>query len=167
MKFSDILQMTKPSNYRVNVGWKYLKKHIGRDRNPPFDINPDFQRGHVWTKEQKIAYVEFKLKGGSGSDIIQTNCPGWMNDFRGPYVLVDGKQRLTAVLDFLDDKLPVFNHYYSEFEGRIPHTCDFIWCVNDLETKKEVLAWYVELNTGGTLHTKEEIDKVLEMIRKG
>jgi hypothetical protein len=29
-----------------------------------------------------------------------------------------------------------------------------------------VLAWYVELNTGGTPHTKEEIDKVLEMIKK-
>lgn len=167
MKFTDIPQLTKAPSYKVNVGWRYLKEHINRDRRPSFNMNPDFQRGRVWTKKQKIAYVEFKLRGGSGSDIIQTNCPGWMNDFRGPYVLVDGKQRLNAVLDFLDDKIKVFNHYYySEFEDNIHHSCDFLWCVNDLKTRKEVLIWYLELNTGGTPHTKAEIEKVKKLLEQ-
>ena len=164
MKFSEITKVTRSPNYRVNVGWKYLHEHINKNRNPAFDPDPDFQRGHIWTPEQKIAYVEFKIRGGYGSDVIQTNCPGWMNDFRGPYELVDGKQRLSAVLDFLEDKIKAFGHYYSEFEDRLPSNAEFIWCVNDLPTRKDVLVWYVELNTGGTPHTQEEINKVKEMI---
>ena len=27
-------------------------------------FNPDFQRGHVWTEGQQIAFMEFLLKGG-------------------------------------------------------------------------------------------------------
>lgn len=30
--------------------------------------------------------------------------------------------------------------------------------VNDLKTEKEVLQWYVDMNAGGTPHTKEEIE---------
>jgi hypothetical protein len=32
--------------------------------------------------------------------------------------------------------------------------------VNDLKSKKEVLTWYIEMNAGGTPHSKEEIDRV-------
>lgn len=166
MKFSEIPRVTRSPNYMVNVEWRHLHEHINRDRTPAFNSNPDFQREHIWTPRQKIAYVEFKLKGGYGSNIIQTNCPGWMNDFKGPYELVDGKQRLNAVLDFLNGKLKAFNHYYSEFEGRLPSDAEFIWCVNNLPTRKEVLTWYVELNTGGTPHTDKEINRVIELIKK-
>ena len=31
---------------------------------------------------------------------------------------------------------------------------------NNLKTRKEVLQWYIEMNNGGTPHTKEEINRV-------
>jgi hypothetical protein len=129
------------------------------------DLNPDFQRGHVWTREQQIAYVEFKLRGGRGSNTILFNCKGWMHSFEGPYVLVDGKQRITAVLAFLHDEIPAFGHLYSEFTGKLRMTgADFVIQVNDLKTRAEVLQWYIELNAGGTPHTQEEIEKVKQLL---
>ena len=34
------------------------------------------------------------------------------------------------------------------------------------ETEEDVLTWYIEMNTGGTPHTKEEIDKVKQLLEE-
>jgi hypothetical protein len=38
--------------------------------------------------------------------------------------------------------------------------------INDLKTKKEVLQWYLDFNTGGTVHTEEEIVKVKKLLEQ-
>ena len=38
--------------------------------------------------------------------------------------------------------------------------------INDLQTEKEVLQWYVDMNARGTPHTCDEIDRVTRMIQK-
>ena len=32
--------------------------------------------------------------------------------------------------------------------------------VNNLQTREELLTWYLEMNTGGTPHSDEEIERV-------
>ena len=77
---------------------------------------------------------------------------------------VDGLQRLTAALAFLHDEIPAFGHYYSEYEDKLPFDVDFIFNVNDLKTKAEVLQWYIEMNAGGTPHDSKEIDRVKALL---
>jgi hypothetical protein len=90
---------------------------------------------------------------------------GFAQADRGPFVLVDGKQRLEAVRSFLRDEVPVFGgHKCSQLEGRIPNSAFFYFNVNDLGTNAEVLQWYLDLNTGGVVHTTEELDKVRAML---
>lgn len=167
MKFSSIPRLTIPANYRVNQDWRGLEDVLHRyqyDRIAKLDMDPEFQRGHVWTEDQQIAYVEFKLRGGSGSNEIQFNCVGWMSTFKGPFVLVDGKQRLNAVLRFLHNEIPAFGYLYRDYEDRLPNHAEFIFCVNNLPNMKSVLNWYLEMNSGGTPHTQEELDKVRKML---
>jgi hypothetical protein len=166
-KFSDIPKLTKAANYRVNADWKFLEETLEHWADHNLNLDPDFQRGHVWTEEQQIKYVEFCLRGGQSAREILFNQAGWMIDFRGEMVLVDGKQRLQAVRRFMNNEIPVFGHYFKEYEDRIPSSYGyFIFCVNDLNTRDEVLQWYLEFNTGGTPHTQDEIDKVKEMLKK-
>ena len=176
LSFREIKQLTNGANYRVNQSWQYLIEALEgyKGRYLHLDLDPEFQRGHVWTEQQQIAYVNFKLRGGSGSNEIQFNCAGWMGDFRGPFVLVDGKQRLQAVLRFLNDDLPVLHGeagrekgwLFSEIGGRLPYNIDFLFCVNNLATMEEVYKWYIELNSGGTPHTEEELNKVRAMLNQ-
>ena len=35
-----------------------------------------------------------------------------------------------------------------------------------LKTRKEVLQWYLDFNTGGVIHTDKEINKVKDLLRK-
>lgn len=162
---------TPMPNYRVNVMWDYLEEHLShwqddRDGAGKLDLDPDFQRGHVWTPEQQTAYVEYILKGGMSGREIYFNCTGWMKDWRGPFVIVDGKQRLHAAREFMANRVPVFGgHYRKDIEGRLSLNAQFLFNVNDLKTRAEVLKWYLEMNTGGTPHTADEIEKVQSMLK--
>lgn len=176
-RIQDIPKFTQRCRYSVHVGWGFLREQLenyGKRYEDSslalLEMNPDFQRGHVWTKEQQIAYVEFKIRGGSGADHIYFNCAGWMGDYKGPFVLVDGLQRITAVLAFLDDKIKAFGYYLSEYEDKkmllrnISDMC-FVFNINDLDSYDDVLRWYLEMNEGGTPHTKEELDKVRKLLK--
>jgi len=129
-------------------------------------LNPDFQRGHVWAEDQQISYIEFLLKGGKSARIIYFNHPNWMGNWQGDFVCVDGLQRLTAVMRFFNNEIKVFDTYYKDFEDKLHSDIDLIFNVNNLKTKKEVLQWYLEMNSGGTIHTEEEISRVKELLKK-
>jgi hypothetical protein len=170
LNFQSIPRFTRNPSYRVNVEWKYIPETLQRwqDRNDefPLDLDPDFQRAHVWTPEQQTAFIEYCLKGGRSGRDIYFNCVGWQNKYDGPFVIVDGKQRLHAVLQFLDSKVPILGGYYfKDIEGVLPsHEAELVFHVNDLPTRKDVLQWYLELNTGGTPHTAEEISKAKALL---
>jgi hypothetical protein len=52
----------------------------------------------------------------------------------------------------------------SEFTGRLDFSAGFKIHIARLQTRKEVLDWYVNFNSGGTVHPKKEIDRVKKMI---
>ena len=161
-RFRDIPQFNLHVAYSVDVSWSFLPKWLKQEfEDGHLDMDPDFQRGHVWTLEKQSAFVEFMLRGGDSSRNIYFNCAGYMQPSESTeYVLVDGKQRLTAVTKFLDNQVPVFNGYYfNDFQDR-PTSLRFRININNLETRAEVLQWYIDLNTGGVVHSKEEIDRV-------
>lgn len=62
MKFKDIPQMAQSGSYHVNIAWRYLKGWIeSQKEDMNLQLNPLFQRGHVWTEEQQIANLEIEL----------------------------------------------------------------------------------------------------------
>lgn len=165
MNFLDFKTKTTPSNYRTCQNWQYLDSTLHRYvTHYSLDINPDFQREHVWSKQQQIDYIEFKISGGICSNEIYFNCVGWMNDFIGPFVLIDGKQRLNAVMRYLRNEIKAFGYFMNEIEGKLPSYCEFIFNINDLKTRNDILKWYLEINYSGTPHSQQELDRVKQLI---
>lgn len=167
------------SNHAVDVDLGYLEWHLRREVELGLDLDPPYQRAHVWTEAQRVAFVEYLLRGGKTGvtvvvghvgDIVMldpTTC-GYQH-----YSLVDGKQRLDAVRAFLRDDLPVFAHPgrptgYLASELSRAHTRSFIVrlrfeCIL-FPSYADLLRHYVRLNAGGTPHTAEEIAKVRAML---
>jgi len=168
MNFKDIPQFTSDGNYRVDICLRDLIYTMDRyQQKDDIDMNPDFQRGHVWDSEKQIAFVEFMLRGGKSARMIYLNHPNWMTSFEGRLTLVDGKQRLTAALKFMNNELQVFDgNYFKDFTGGMTFFVGFTFCINDLKTRAEVLQWYLDLNAGGVVHTNEEIEKVRNLLDK-
>ncbi len=166
MKFKDIPKFTSDGSYQVNMPISsvtaWIKEH---QEDLGLQLNPDFQRGHVWTEEQQINYIEYLLKGGKSARVIYFNHPNWMGNWTGEFVCVDGLQRLTAVMKFMNNEIPAFGCYYKDFEDT-PRNIDLLFNINNLKTRKEVLQWYIEFNSGGTVHTEEEINRVKVLLEQ-
>lgn len=162
MRFKDLPRLTKVGSYYVTYELKYFIPHILEEIEEGLILNPDFQRGHVWTEEQQVKFIEYFLMGGD-TGIIHFNAPCWPNvDNDGTYVCVDGLQRLTAFMRYYNNEIKAFGYYYKEMEGRPDNIIKI--SVNNLKTRKEVLQWYIEMNSGGTPHSNEEISKVKKLL---
>ena len=166
MRFRDIPQLTQTARYVVDTSWDYLESQLASyDERGELDLNPPFQRAHVWDEEKQHRYVEYILRGGKSSRDIYFNQAGWMRGYDGPMYLVDGKQRLEAVRKFLRGELAIFEGCrFSDYTDRLPLEAGFRFHVNNLATYPEVLQWYLDLNDGGVAHTQEELDKVRQML---
>jgi len=169
-RFQDIPQFTKNATWKVDVSWSFLPGfYVDHVMNYNLNVYPEFQRGYVWTLEQQVRYVQYILQGGTSGKDLYSNCVGWNHALTpGEYVLVDGRQRLRAVLGFLANEFPIFGgNYFRDYTDRLSITqASFRWYVNDLETRDEVMQWYIDLNAGGTVHSQDEIDKVRRMMGK-
>ena len=168
MKFRNIKRFPN-INYRVNVGIEYIPDKIKgwceRGLGCDLQLNPDFQRGNVWTEKQQIAYIEYLLKNPTTGKEIYFNHPNWMGNWKGDFVLVDGLQRLITLLKFMNNEIPAYSILYKDYEGKIPSDINLVFNVATLKTRKEVLQWYLDFNIGGTIHSKEEIKKVKLLLK--
>lgn len=169
--YSNIRALTRPCNYSVHIPLQHLKQTIeGYMADYQVEITPDFQRNHVWTDDMRILFMEYMLRGGKAGMELYWNCPEFgqrCNDeqMNRTLILVDGLQRYTAAQMFLDNKIPVFGHYADEFEDSLRVLGrGFVFYINDLASRKEVMQWYVEMNENRVAHTDEEIQRVKKMI---
>lgn len=170
-RFQDVPQFTRPGGYSINVPWGSVERTLVEfDSGDGIDLDPDFQRGHVWNESQQVRYVEFVLRGGRSGREVLFNKSGWnmrSQDRGEPCVLVDGKQRLQAVRRFMNDEIRAFGTLRSGYTDTLSMTGpQFVFTVNDLKTREEVLQWYVDLNDGGVVHAPEEIARVRELIEE-
>lgn len=131
------------------------------------DVSPDYQRGHVWTDAQRSAFVGYWLQGGTTPTLWVWEPPEIMG--KGPrHELIDGKQRLTALLMWWHDEIA------ADVDGRMifardtdkrfrVHHMIHLTFVR-LATRTDVLRFYLRLNGGGTPHSPEELARVRALL---
>lgn len=87
-----------------------LAERAGTDKK--IILDPPYQRNVVWDDERKAGFINSLLKGINSHHLIfnmdeQNNC-----------ICMDGKQRITAIVEFSHNKFPVnydnVSYYYNE-----------------------------------------------------
>jgi hypothetical protein len=167
------------AKYEVDTHWHFVERmlhSLGKDYGG-LDLVPDYQRGHVWTREQQAHFIENVMRGAVASSglVIQLNCPNFdglttpspKRDLPDGVQCVDGLQRLTAVRLFMDGKVSAFGMTKDEFRGSefdpTRMTFRLKFAVFSFERKVELLDHYLALNAGGTPHPASEIARVTGM----
>lgn len=131
-------------------------------------FNPWYQRGLVWSNEQKELFIKALLKG-----VVRLTPTYVFNGFSSDtklYEVLDGKQRLTTLLEFVRNEFTVDGIYYKDWgyeDVRAFHKLPLVYTLVDgFDDKGLTLALKVELflqlNSYG-----EAVDKAhLEMIKE-
>lgn len=180
--WQDIPQFPRAS-YEIDVAWPYLETTLNFFRDMGADFDPDFQREHVWTEEQRVRWLEYVLRGGEISRTLIFACSDWNSSGRNAapgyfLALADGKQRLETVQRFLRGEIRIFRGAvllggktappeglaFEEFGGAFRSMLyGFRFRVVETPTRLDVLNLYLSINTGGTAHSPAEIARVTAM----
>jgi hypothetical protein len=153
IKFRDIY---KPVSYRnIDIDIEYLEEWVDHFN---VDLDPDYQRGHVWTKEQREAFVGFVLQGGSPPPIYINN----LYVKQGYKEVIDGKQRIVSLLKWLNGDIPAaLSTGLKVWREELDHCKNLSISSREVELdRKGVLEFYLLLNGGGTVHSEEELQRV-------
>ncbi|ALY07169.1 hypothetical protein VmeM32_00183 [Vibrio phage vB_VmeM-32] len=84
-------------------------------------------------------------------------------------VIVDGLQRMTAINDYLNDKIPAYGFLYSELlkEARprmIFNRLHLTVTVLTFESEREVVQFYIDINRGIT-HSNDDIKRAEDYLK--
>ena len=162
----------------VSVTLKFLDQMV----NPPptamagetLLLSPEYQRGDRWTMRQKREFVGSYLEGVPIPPVYaqryhdKTHVPSGKREVDMPDEVLDGNQRLTALLGW----------FHGEFPAELADGREIWYRDTDEVDRRAVpmitihyvdlalvdrLTFYLKLNRGGTPHTDEEIAMVRAM----
>lgn len=173
LEHAEVIEFTKSNISYYN---QCLESLISKYFVFGIDMNPEYQRGLVWTEEQKVKLIDSIFNNVSiGAFVLAEK--KWFTDGKVTsemYEIVDGKQRLTAIVDFISSKFQYKGKYYHELAPITRHKFEdqqvLIGLLNldktDTEyNKKQVIEQFIRLNENGTIVDKKIIDKAKELIK--
>lgn len=138
------------------------------------ELNPEFQRGHVWTTQQQVKFLENLMRGliDNSGLTIRFNNPSWISpqekdsDLKIKTVCIDGLQRITAVRKFINNEIAPFGLLFTQFPRSFLRPLCLTMCIYELQYMKDVLQLYLDINSGGTPHSKKSLEKVKLMLKE-
>lgn len=142
--------------YEINVDLESIKFELSRHS---VNLSPSYQKGSVWTLEQRENFMGHLLSGGEVLPIIWQKIPA------GRYIeILDGKQRTETILKWLDGEFAAKLSngqmiYVNELDNLSFVLLKFKYINLPFEERKQ---FYVRFNSAGTPHTKEQLQAALE-----
>lgn len=136
------------------------------------NISPDYQRGRVWSDDQCSRFIGYLAEGGE--------CPPiWVQrwaDATIPDEVIDGLQRITAILRFLKNEVPMeltdgTRVYLRDLDADTARILTsntgpvVLFQYVQYESRADVLRTYIRLNRGGTPHSDAEIARVQHLLQ--
>ena len=111
----DATENTNPNEYAskrellkktkiVRQTWSILEI-FQKIRDGKLILDPDYQRREIWGADKKTAFIESLFMDIMIPPIYVVEIPGDDLLEENKYEVVDGKQRLTAIKEFLEGKL--------------------------------------------------------------
>lgn len=126
------------------------------------DLEPFFQRGTVWNTRRQQYFIDSLLRGWGTPKLFL-----WKLSERS-YQCLDGKQRITSLLNFMDDGYPLHSEFSGELGGKKYSDLsvtqqdaihDYVFAVEIItsSTQEEVVELFKRLQGGSPLNFGEKV----------
>lgn len=129
------------------------------------DFDVDYQRDHVWKLEDKVALIDSIFNNiDIGKFVFVQRDWNVKDQF---YEIIDGKQRLSALREFYEDRFKYKGFYFSELSPLdkhkfLDHGITYGYLENP--SKEAIFETFIKLNTCGKPMAKKHIDHVKELL---
>jgi uncharacterized protein with ParB-like and HNH nuclease domain len=136
------------------------------------DLNPEYQRGNVWKPYQKVDLIDSIFNNIDIGKFAVIKRP-WGPDSSKPmtpklYEMLDGKQRLTAIIEFY---LGLFTYKGKTYDqlGPLDQQHFKYYRISEAETEpltdEQKYRYFLKLNTTGTPVDPDHMKKVEGMLK--
>mgnify|MGYP006304454475 CR=1 FL=1 len=128
------------------------------------DFDVEYQREHVWTIKDKVSLIDSIFNNIDIGKIVLVQRDYSADVF---YEVLDGKQRITAIRDFYEDRFKYNGYYYSELSRTDKHKFgNHAIALGYLENpdKHAIFESFIKLNTCGKPMAKKHIDHVQKLL---
>jgi hypothetical protein len=141
--------------FRPDNAHQYRVAPIGPgERALGWFVLPPFQRPPVWTLAQKARFIESCWLGLPIGVYIFNRPESYASPFEN--WLLDGQQRVTAIIEYMADEFPVLGYKFSEltiYDHRQWDMATVFACLEtNIENEAELREVYDRLAYGGTAH---------------
>lgn len=134
------------------------------------DFNPEYQRGYVWEQKDKELLLDsiFKNIDIGKFVFVRLSDSEWMERGFG-YEILDGKQRLSTLIEFYENKISYKGKYYNDLSGydKVTFKHHKVSSAEIEETdKKTVLKYFLMLNRTGKVMDETHLTVVEDMLNE-
>ncbi len=140
----------------IQINKKDLHKTISNIHNEmvndKIDLDPPYQRGRVWLNKDKQAFIDSIYYDILPSPIIMNN-----DNTLGKYICIDGKQRITTIVEFIENKFSINIDEKNVFYSKIPKENKSECRIFDqrernmFDSRYISVVMYEDLNAGGQI----------------
>lgn len=129
------------------------------------DDSPSYQRDYVWDLSDKVALIDSIFQNIDIGKFVFINLP--YTDDGAYYEVLDGKQRVRAILDFYEDRFEYKGKTFSQLSLRDQNhfrTYPISYAeARDLSDEQKI-RYFLMLNTAGKVMDTEHLAKVAAML---
>jgi hypothetical protein len=130
------------------------------------DFDPVYQRGYVWSETQKLNLIDAIMDDRDIGKFIFSSLP--FESGKPSYRIIDGKQRLSTICEFFEDRLKWKGKYFSELSimDRYHFREKSLSCaeIGEVSIERE-MEIFLSVNENGTPIPTEHLDKVKQMLK--
>lgn len=156
--------LVKNNDLKLSYSQRGISDIISKAYHFGIDFEPDYQRDYVWELEDKIALIDSIFDNVDIGKFVYIHKGYNMEHL---YEILDGKQRIRAILDYFENRFAYKGLYFNDLSLRDQsHFEDYPISVAEVRdiTKEQVLRYFVKLNKHGKIMDKVQIEKVEKMI---
>ena len=130
--------------------------------------SPDYQRGYVWSEDDKAKFIHSIMMRSDLGKIVLVELPYTESAY---YEILDGKQRINALRDFIAGKFKYQNHFHWELSrldrSEIENSLITVAKIKSGQlTKVEKLELFLSVNAAGVPQTEEHLSHVRRLLQQ-
>lgn len=157
----------KEEKHRVVLSNSGIDSLLHRVYGQGVDFDVDYQRDHVWQLNDKIALIDSIFNNIDIGKFVFVQ-----RDFSVRsklYEIIDGKQRLTTICEFVEDRFKYKGFYFSELSNYDKNKFKnhgITWGHLENPDKRAIFETFIKLNTCGKPMANKHIDKVKKLLNE-